>query len=158
MPLPIGTQKNRADLRLQADTTFKSNGGAGLTKTGGQNERQFIADYLESVYLKEDKIVQIKQGNVSITFDVNAIYIGFLNIFRTDDFVLNFSSAKRGAVAKAVFKRSTPPTITGTNLVLYEAESIEVYDNTKINVYIFRYIGNAGGQNFVEYNRYTIDI
>ena len=157
MPLPIGTQKNRADLRTQADNTFKTNGGAGLTKTGGANERQFITDFLESVYLKDDKMVILRTGNVPISFDVNAIYVGMAFLFRADNFVLDFASAKRGAVAKVVSKKLAPPTITGPNLVLYEAESIEAYDNTKINVYVFRFIGSVGGQNFVEYNRYTID-
>lgn len=156
MPLPIGTQKNRNDLRIQADATFKSNGGAGIGKTGGANERLFVADYLETTFLKTDKAVLIKTGNTSVSFDNNCIYVGGLSLFRNTDIVLDFANAKRGCVAKFLSQKTTEPIITGLNLKLLEAESIEPYDSTKINVYIFRFLGQNVSNFLVEYNRYTI--
>lgn len=160
MPLPFGNIKSRSDLINQADTTFKTNGGPGLAKTGGNNERQFIADVLETFLLKSENHVALRAGNTPVFFDKNCIYLGGLSVVRNSNVVFDFSNAKRGCVAKFFSQRTTPPTITASSgaLKLLEAHTIESYNPTLINVYIFRYIGFNGIEHIVEYNRYTIDV
>lgn len=185
MPLPLGTLKNKLQLRTQADNTFKTNGGAGIVKTGGNNERQFWADVLESlkIILDEPKIFQTNTmptikfdgvnlyvGNTSyfitgsgdITLDIPLSTAGsfddsFDDSFDVEDILLSSGNDRVGAICKVYVMRATKPNISYTsNIKLYAIGD----SNTRIwsgkEEFWFQYLGYNGSKHLVMYNRVPI--
>lgn len=163
MPLPTGTLKNKIQLRSQADTTFKTNGGAGIVKTGGNNERQLWADVLESLkfILDEPKIFQ-SSVMPTIKFDGVNLYVGNTSYFITGsgDITLDIplSSGDRvGAVCKVFVLRATKPSINYTgNIRLYAIGDSDIRTWSGKEEFWFQYLGYNGSEHLVMYNRIPI--
>lgn len=162
MPLPIGVLKSKMELRTQADTTFKTNGGAGIVKTGGSNERQFWADVLESlkIILDEPKIFQ-SSVMPTIKFDGVNLYVGNPSYFITGsgDITLDIplSTDRVGAVCKVFVLRATKPSINYTsNIKLYAIGDSDIRTWSGKEEFWFQYLGYNGSKHLVIYNRIPI--
>lgn len=138
MPLPTGTPKLKSQLESQADATYKDNNSTDLTKTRGVDVRQFIADLLESTYIKQEDFVETRFGTV-VSLDKEAQHFKNASLqFCDTDIDVDATNARNGVVVKLYHKHSTPPNLnfTGFNAV-YSATQKESYDTSKINVFVF---------------------
>ena len=138
MPLPTGTPKLKSQLQTQADNTYKDNGGSDPTKTKGDDVRQFMADLLESTYIKQEDFVETRFGT-NVELDREAQYFRNASLdFCIGNINVQSTNITNGVVVKLYHQDTTTPALNFVGFdYVYEAVQRETYDPTKINVFVF---------------------